>query len=135
MEILINSFNIEPKPPRSASQDERSGGGGALWNEERAIIPPIQHISNIPGLNLSLTSAGDFLGGVGGNVNENECVLHVICSPLVSAVNFFYARSSSRALNINATITGTRFALLTFCFFSFSSLALHLHTSCVVSFR
>lgn len=85
----LNSFIIEPKPPRSASQDERSGGGCALWNEERATIPPIQHISNIPGLNLSLTSAGDFLGGVGGNVNENECVLHVICSPLVSAVNIF----------------------------------------------
>lgn len=78
-------YLTEPKPPRSASQDERAGG--AMWNIEERAIPPIQHISNISGLNLSLTStAGDFLGGVGGNVNENECVLHVICSPLVSVV-------------------------------------------------
>lgn len=71
---------LEPKPPRSSSQDER--GGASLWNEERPV-QPIQHISNIPGINLSLNAVGDY-GGVGGNVNENECVLHVICSPLVS---------------------------------------------------
>jgi hypothetical protein len=72
-------IKTEPKPPRSTSSDERA----PLWNDDRGPIPSIQ-MTNIPGINLALTSNDYLSGSVGGSLSENECILHVICSPLVS---------------------------------------------------
>lgn len=69
--IIYFLFSTEPKPSRSSSSD--GSGGSNNYADERHSNP----LSVLPGVGLSPEFAGD-----------NDCVLHVICSPMV---NFIYA--------------------------------------------